>query len=85
MELMDNSLDKVYKLVYHDMKKSFPEKIIGKMAVAVSEWNVCTVFIMNFECDKGWMMVIRQYFPCCNCETLLLSTLILLFLNCMGL
>ena len=53
MELMDNSLDKVYKLVYHDMKKSFPEKIIGKMAVAVSEWNVCTVFIMNFECDKG--------------------------------
>ncbi|XP_065898698.1 dual specificity mitogen-activated protein kinase kinase 6-like isoform X1 [Dysidea avara] len=35
MELMDNSLDKVYKLVYHDMKKSFPEKIIGKMAVAI--------------------------------------------------
>jgi len=42
MELMDNSLDKVYKLVYHDMKKSFPEKIIGKMAVAVSE-------IMHFD------------------------------------
>ena len=36
MQLMDSSLDKLYQLVYHELKQSFPERILGKMAVAVS-------------------------------------------------
>ena len=36
MELMDNSLDKLCKLVYHKLKQSFSERILGKIAVAVS-------------------------------------------------
>ena len=36
MELMDDSLDKLYQLVYHKLNQSFPERILGKMAVAVS-------------------------------------------------
>ena len=39
MELMDNSLDKLYQLVYHKLNQSFPERILGKMAVAVSMLN----------------------------------------------
>ena len=36
MELMDSSLDKLYQMVYHQLNQSFPEKMLGKMAVAVS-------------------------------------------------
>ena len=36
MELMDNSLDKIYQLVYHKLNRLIPERILGKMAVAVS-------------------------------------------------
>ena len=36
MELMDNSLDKIYQMVYHKLNQSFPERILGKIAAAVS-------------------------------------------------
>ena len=37
MELMDISLDKFYKFVYHEQHSSIPEDIIGKITVAVSK------------------------------------------------
>lgn len=36
MELMDTSLDKLYKIVYGKLNEKLPEPIIGKVAVAVS-------------------------------------------------
>ena len=36
MQLMDISLDKLDQLVYHELKKSFPERILGKIAMSVS-------------------------------------------------
>ena len=35
MELMDTSLDKLYKIVYEKLNEKLPEPIIGKIAVAV--------------------------------------------------
>ena len=48
MELMDSSLDKLYQMVYHQLKQSFPEKILAKMAVAVS-FSLMIVGI-NYRC-----------------------------------
>lgn len=36
MELMTISLDKFSKLVYCNLKQTFPEDFLGKVAVAVS-------------------------------------------------
>lgn len=36
MELMDTSLDKLYKFIYEKLKQRIPENIIGKITVAVS-------------------------------------------------
>lgn len=36
MELMDTSLDKFYKYIYESLEEQIPERIIGKIAVAVS-------------------------------------------------
>ena len=35
MELMDRSLDQLYKLVYEKLKLRIPESVVGKMAEAV--------------------------------------------------
>ena len=35
MELMDKSLDQLYKLVHKKLKLTIPEPVIGKMALAV--------------------------------------------------
>ena len=35
MELMDKSLDQLYKLVYRKLDLTIPESVVGKMAEAV--------------------------------------------------
>ncbi len=35
MELMDTSLEKLYKVVFDRLQETMPEEIIGKVAVAV--------------------------------------------------
>ena len=37
MELMDKSLDQLYKLVHEKLKLTIPEPVIGKMALAVGQ------------------------------------------------
>ena len=37
MELMDMSLDKLYKLVYEKLSLTIPENVVGKMAEAVRD------------------------------------------------
>ena len=37
MQLMDTSLEKLYKLVYDKLDEKMPEPIIGKVTVAVSD------------------------------------------------
>lgn len=36
MELMDTSLEKLYKIVFDKLNETMPEDIIGKITVAVS-------------------------------------------------
>lgn len=43
MELMDMSLNDLYKLVYDKLKEKIPEPVIGKMAESVSHSLVCWV------------------------------------------
>lgn len=38
MELMDKSLDKLYQLVYNKLQEDIPEVVVGKMALAVSNY-----------------------------------------------
>jgi len=35
MELLDSSMDKISERVYHQLHSAIPEKILGKMSVAV--------------------------------------------------
>ena len=37
MELMDASMEHIFKRVYKELKQSIPEEIIGKVVVAVSK------------------------------------------------
>ena len=36
MELMDTSMDHIFKKVYKVLKQTIPEEVIGKVVVAVS-------------------------------------------------
>lgn len=36
MELMDTSMEHIFKKVYKELKETIPEEIIGKVVVAVS-------------------------------------------------
>ena len=36
MELLDSSMDKISERVYHQLKSTIPEEILGKMTVSVS-------------------------------------------------
>ena len=37
MELMDTSMEHIFKRVYKDLKQTIPEEIMGKVVVAVSK------------------------------------------------
>lgn len=43
MELLDSSMDKVANRVYHVLKTTIPESILGKMTISVST-------ISGFDC-----------------------------------
>ena len=40
MELMDTSMEHIFKKIYKVLKQSIPEEIIGKVVVAVSKYYV---------------------------------------------
>ena len=37
MQLLDSSMDKIADRVYHQLRSTIPEQILGKMSVAVSQ------------------------------------------------
>ena len=44
MQLLDSSMDKIAERVYHQLRSTIPEQILGKMTVAVS-WTLSSLVI----------------------------------------
>lgn len=47
MEVMDTSLERLYKLVYERLGERLPEDIIGKVTVAVSAFLTTRIAILK--------------------------------------
>lgn len=66
MELMDRSLDQLYKLVYEKLKLRIPESVVGKMAEAVRslyKYLACDLLsIFVFHCVLFAVCTDRVYF-----------------------
>ena len=53
MQLLDSSMDKIAERVYHQLRTTIPEQILGKMSVAVSLF-LCsqrTLYNVYYPCD----------------------------------
>ena len=48
MELMDRSLEELYRLVYGKLKENIPELVIGKMALSVGT-PPCLLHLSNYS------------------------------------
>ena len=55
MELLDSSMDKISDRVYHQLKSTIPEDILGKMTVSVSFWFSCTAKAFQVVVVRGEM------------------------------
>lgn len=52
MELMDTSLDKLYKYVYEVLDQRVPETVLGKITVAVSKLISTLIFFVILKTNS---------------------------------